>query len=116
MWWLTFLNGGVVIIEASSLIHARSLAAAHGLGRVVHFAEGHFINPESAALIPDDSAGCYPQSRPGGCWTEWKVRRDHQPDRFIHPITENRSEGLPSPTAPSRLGLYKPRLRIVSLS
>ena len=53
MWWLTFLNGGVVIIEASSLIHARSLAAARGLGRVVHFAEGHFINPESAALIPD---------------------------------------------------------------
>jgi hypothetical protein len=80
MWWLTFLNGGVVIIEASSLIHARSLAAAHGLGRVVHFAEGHFINPESAALIPD------------------------------------RSERLPSPTAPSRLGLYKPRLRIVSPS
>jgi hypothetical protein len=57
MWWLTFLNGGVVIIEASSLIHARSLAAAHGLGRVVHFAEGHFINPESAALIPDAFIG-----------------------------------------------------------
>src|SRR5258708_22284836 len=53
MWWLTFLNGGVVIIDASSLTHARSLAAAHGLGRVVHLAEGHFINPESAALIPD---------------------------------------------------------------
>src|SRR5258708_33046522 len=57
MWWLTFLNGGVVIIEASSLTHARSLAAAHGLGRVVHFAEGHFINPESAALIPDAFIG-----------------------------------------------------------
>ena len=57
MWWLTFLNGGVVIIEASSLIHARSLAAAHGLGRVVHFAEGHFISPASAALIPDAFVG-----------------------------------------------------------
>jgi hypothetical protein len=52
MWWLTFLNGGVVIIEASSLTHA-----AHGLGRVVHFAEGHFISPESAALIPDAFVG-----------------------------------------------------------
>ena len=57
MWWLTFLNGGVVIIEASSLTHARALAAAHGLGRVSHFAEGHFINPESAALIPDAFVG-----------------------------------------------------------
>jgi hypothetical protein len=45
MWWLTFLNGGVVIIEASSLIHARSLAAAHGLGRVVHFAEAISLIP-----------------------------------------------------------------------
>jgi hypothetical protein len=53
MWWLTFLTGGVVIIDASSLTHGRALAAAHGLGRVAHFAEGHFINPESAALIPD---------------------------------------------------------------
>ena len=53
MWWLTFLHGGVTIIEASSLTHARALAAAHGLGRVSHFAAGHFIDPESAALIPD---------------------------------------------------------------
>jgi hypothetical protein len=47
MWWLMFLSGGVVIIEASSLIHARALAAAHGLGRVSHFAEGHFIDPRA---------------------------------------------------------------------
>jgi hypothetical protein len=46
MWWLTFLHGGVAIIEASSLTHARALAAAHGLGRVSHFGEGHFIDPD----------------------------------------------------------------------
>jgi hypothetical protein len=46
MPWLSFLHGGVVIIEASSLIHARTLAALHELGRVSHVAEGHFIDPE----------------------------------------------------------------------
>src|ERR1700680_2031278 len=66
MGWLTFLNGGVVIIEASSLIHARSLAAAHWLGRVAHFAEGHFINPESAALIPDAFIGAHHSTLRGG--------------------------------------------------
>jgi hypothetical protein len=54
MWWIWFLHGVVVIIKASSLIHARTLAALYGLGRVSHFAEGPFINPERAALIPDD--------------------------------------------------------------
>jgi hypothetical protein len=57
MWWLSFLDGGVVIIQASSLIHARMLAAQHGLGWTLYFANGHFINPERAALIPDDSIG-----------------------------------------------------------
>jgi hypothetical protein len=46
MPWLSFLHGGVVIIEASSLIHARTLAALRELGRVSHVAEGHFIDPE----------------------------------------------------------------------
>jgi hypothetical protein len=33
------------------------LAAVYGAGRVSHFAEGHVINPERAALIPDGSIG-----------------------------------------------------------
>jgi hypothetical protein len=57
MWWLSFLDGGVVIIEASSLIHARTLAVLHGLGRVSRFAVGHFIDPDRAAMIPDDFVG-----------------------------------------------------------
>jgi hypothetical protein len=57
MWSLSFFDGGVVIIEASSLVHARTIAALHELGRVSHFAEGHFIDPDRAALIPDNSIG-----------------------------------------------------------
>jgi hypothetical protein len=57
MWWLTFLHGGVVIVEATSLIHARTRAVLYGLGRASHFAEGHFIEPERTALIPYDYVG-----------------------------------------------------------
>ena len=57
MWWLSFLDDDVVIVEASSLVHARILAAQHGLGRVSNFAGGHFVTPEGAALIPEVSIG-----------------------------------------------------------
>jgi hypothetical protein len=57
VWWISFLDGGVVIMEASSLLHARTLAAASGLGRVTQFAEGHFIGPKRAKLIPNGSIG-----------------------------------------------------------
>jgi hypothetical protein len=57
MWWLSFLGGGVVILEASSLSHARMLAALNNLGRVSRFAEGRSLNAEGAALIPNDSIG-----------------------------------------------------------
>ena len=54
MWWLSFLGGDVVIVKAASLAHARLLAALNELGKVSHFAEGHSISPELAALIPDN--------------------------------------------------------------
>jgi hypothetical protein len=57
MWWLSFFDGGVVIIEGSSLIHARILAAQRELGRVSDFAHGHFISSERRALIPHDFVG-----------------------------------------------------------
>jgi hypothetical protein len=57
MWWLSFLGGGVVVIEAASLAHARLLAALSELGRVSHFAKGYSINPDLAALIPGESIG-----------------------------------------------------------
>jgi hypothetical protein len=57
MWWLSFLGGRVVILEAVSLAQARLLAVANGLGRASQFVEGHSIRPDLAALIPVDSFG-----------------------------------------------------------
>jgi hypothetical protein len=58
MWWLSFRDGGVVIIGASSLAHARLLAAGNGLGRASHFVEGNFIDTESLPPIPPEFVGC----------------------------------------------------------
>jgi hypothetical protein len=57
VWWISFLHGGVVIVEASSLPQARMFAALRSIGRVAHFAEGHLISEERAALIPEDFIG-----------------------------------------------------------
>jgi hypothetical protein len=57
MWWLLFRDGGVVIIGASSLAHARLLAAANGLGRASHFVEGIFIDTERLPPIPSEFIG-----------------------------------------------------------
>jgi hypothetical protein len=57
MWWLSFLGGGVAIMEATSLAQARLLAVVNGLGRASQFVEGYSINPDLATLIPDDSIG-----------------------------------------------------------
>jgi hypothetical protein len=57
MWWLLFRDGVVVIIGASSLVHARLLAAANGLGRASHFVEGNFIDAEQAPSIPPEFIG-----------------------------------------------------------
>jgi hypothetical protein len=57
MWWLSFIGGSVVIMEATSLSHARLLAALKNLGRASQFAEGYFISPDLAAMIPDNSVG-----------------------------------------------------------
>lgn len=57
MWWLLFRDGGVVIISASSLAHARLLAAASGLGRASHFVEGNFIDTERLPAIPPEFIG-----------------------------------------------------------
>jgi hypothetical protein len=57
MWWLLFRDGGVAIISASSLVHARLLAAASGLGRASHFVEGNFIDTERLPTIPSEFVG-----------------------------------------------------------
>ena len=57
MWWLSFSDGSVVIIAASSLAHARLLAAAKGLGRASHFVEGNRIDTERLPPIPAEFVG-----------------------------------------------------------
>jgi hypothetical protein len=57
MWWLSFRHGDVVVIKASSLVHARLLAARNGLGRASHFVEGYFIDPARMMPIPHEYVG-----------------------------------------------------------
>ena len=57
MWWLSFNDGSVVLIAASSLAHARLLAAAQGLGRVSRFVDGSPIDTKHLPPIPDEFIG-----------------------------------------------------------
>ncbi len=57
MWWLSFRDGGAVIISASSLAHARLLAARNGLGRASNFVEGYFIDMERMSRIESEFVG-----------------------------------------------------------
>jgi hypothetical protein len=57
MWWLSFLGGGVVIMEAASLAQARLLAVVNGFGRASQFVEGYPIDAQLAARVPDHSVG-----------------------------------------------------------
>jgi hypothetical protein len=57
MWWLSFRDGGAVIISASSLVHARLLAAANGLGRASLFVEGNLIDTARLPPIPPEFVG-----------------------------------------------------------
>jgi len=57
MWWLSFRDGSAVILEATTLLHARVLAALDDIGRVTQFVHGYQLTDELAALIPDDYIG-----------------------------------------------------------
>jgi hypothetical protein len=57
MWWLSFRDGGVVLIHAASLAHARLLAAAKGLGRASDFVDGNLIDTERLPPIPQEFIG-----------------------------------------------------------
>jgi hypothetical protein len=52
--WLTFRDGGAVIIEGESIIHARLLAAVNDLYQASHFVEGDPIDPALVEEIPQD--------------------------------------------------------------
>jgi len=57
MWWLSFRDGSAVVIEATSLLHARLLAAVNLIDRAAQFVSGYELSPERAALIPQHCTG-----------------------------------------------------------
>jgi len=44
MWWLSFRDGTAVIMRATSLLHARMLAAIHKIGFVSQSASGYQLS------------------------------------------------------------------------
>jgi hypothetical protein len=57
IWWLSFLDGGVVIVEAGSLAQARLLAVTNELGRASQFAKGYAIDRGILEQMPEDWVG-----------------------------------------------------------
>jgi hypothetical protein len=57
MWWLQFEEGNAAIVAATSLVQARLIAVAQGLGRASKFAEGYPIDAEFLQFVPDDLIG-----------------------------------------------------------
>jgi hypothetical protein len=60
-FWLTYGSAdglvGVIIVEASTLIHARMRASVQGLAAGALFAEGHELSARLMALAPSTKVG-----------------------------------------------------------
>jgi hypothetical protein len=52
MWWLQFEEGNAAVVAATSLVHARLVAASQGLGRASKFVEGYSIDAEFLQFVP----------------------------------------------------------------
>jgi len=61
LWWLSYRYGesplGVAIIEASSLDHARMLAAIDGIDAGLSFIDGHMLDDEQSAMVVSGEIG-----------------------------------------------------------
>jgi hypothetical protein len=58
LWLLSFTGRrNAAVIRADTLIQARLVAAADGVGRASHFDEGFAIDPEYAGQIPPSLIG-----------------------------------------------------------
>jgi hypothetical protein len=57
MWWLQFEEGNAAIVAATSLVQARLIAVAHGLGHASKFVEGYPIDADFLRFIPDNLIG-----------------------------------------------------------
>jgi hypothetical protein len=57
MWWLQFEEGNAAVVAATSLVQARLIAVAHGLGRASKFVDGYPIDADFLQFIPGDLVG-----------------------------------------------------------
>jgi hypothetical protein len=57
MWWLQFKEGNAAVVVATSLVQARLVAVAQGLGRASKFIEGYPIDTEFLQFVPDNLIG-----------------------------------------------------------
>jgi hypothetical protein len=57
MWWLSFRGGGVAIMNATSLAHARMLSAIANHWRPSAFVDAYLIDPKLAKFLPDACIG-----------------------------------------------------------
>jgi hypothetical protein len=58
LWLLSFTGRcNAAVVRAETLIQARLLAVADGVGRASHFDEGFAIDPDCAAQIPPSLIG-----------------------------------------------------------
>jgi hypothetical protein len=57
MWWLRFKEGNAAVVAATSLVQARLIAAAHGLGQASKFVEGYPIDADFLQFVPNDLIG-----------------------------------------------------------
>jgi hypothetical protein len=56
MWWL-LEEGNAAVVAATSLVQARLIAVAQGLGRASKFVEGYPIDADFLQFVPDDLIG-----------------------------------------------------------
>jgi hypothetical protein len=61
LFWLTYRHPdgrpGVVVVESSTLMHARMKAVVTGADRELEFASGHQLDEESERYIPANMMG-----------------------------------------------------------
>ena len=57
MWWLRFEDGNAAVVAATSLVQARLIAAARGLGRASKFVQGYPIDGDFLQFVPNDLIG-----------------------------------------------------------
>jgi hypothetical protein len=88
LYWLTYQRNarlaGVAIVPARSLMAARKRAAMDGLGIGTMFEQGHSLDPQTAARIPQDRIGRMLSRKEAAALLELIERHAGRTDRSIN--------------------------------